>query len=245
MITGSIGLLAIILVIALGVPIGFALSIVSFIGLIYVGSFGIAVSITRNIVLNYMSTYTWSVIPMFILMGHFGYYSGLLKDIFEVAQKWFGHLPAGLAISVEMANAVFAAASGSSQAACIVIGKSAIPALQEAGYGDRISTGVVAAGGSIAALIPPSLTMCIYGLLVDESIAKLLIAGILPGIITALIYIIFIYFRCRRLPTTKIKYSWKEKLYSIRYLWIVVVLIIAIMGGIYTGWTFIASNFLR
>lgn len=237
MLTGSIGLSIIILLIILGVPIGYALCAVSFVGIIYVSGFEVAVSITRSVILTYMSTYTWSVIPMFILMGHFGYYSGLLSDIFEVARKWLGHLNGGLAISVEVANAIFAACSGSSQAACIVVGKSAIPAMQKAGYSDRLSTGVVAAGGSIAALIPPSLTICIYGLLVDQSIAKLIIAGIIPGIVTALIYIIFIYVRSLRMSTIQKKYSWKERIYSIRYLWIVVVLIIGIMGGIYTGWT--------
>jgi len=233
---GSIGLLMTLILVILGIPIAYSIAVTAIGGIIYVSGFNVAVSVIKGVTLNYIASYTWTVLPMFILMGQLGYYCGLFNDVFDVARKWLGHISGGLAISVEAANAIFAAVSGSSQAACIVVGQAAIPIMRKYNYGDRLSTGVVAAGGSIAALIPPSLTICIYGLLVDESIAKLLVAGIIPGIVTALIYTIFIYLRCRKLPIIKEKFTWKERIVSIRYLWIIAVLIITIMGGIYNGW---------
>jgi len=146
-----------------------------------------------------------------------------------------GRIRGGLAIGVVAADSIFAAASGSSIAACVVVGKAAIPVMKKAGYSDAMSTGVVAASGTLAALIPPSIAICIYGLIVDESIGKLLIGGIIPGVISAIIYMVFILARSRGMPISEERFTWRSRLYSIRYLWVIVVLIMTIMGGIYLG----------
>lgn len=219
----------------LGMPVSFGLILTSSLGIIYLLSLDQLITVGGSVFFVNIAKYPYSVIPMFILLGQLGYYSGLLSDIFKTARLWLGHLPGGLAISVVGASTIFAAASGSSVAACAVIGKASIPVTKEAGYSDEISTGVVAASGTLAALIPPSILICIYGLLVEESIGKLLIGGIIPGIVSAIIYMLFIVARSRGMPRTKEEVSWRQRLYSIRYLWVVAVLILAIMGGIYQG----------
>ena len=169
-------------------------------------------------------------------MGNIGFYSGLFGDIFEVARKWIGRLPAGLAVSVVAANCLFGACSGSSVAACVVIGKASYPIMKKAGYPDELSTGVIAGTGTLAMLIPPSISMCIYGLLVDESIGRLLIGGVLPGLLSGAIFsAILIIWSGRTVPRELTRYSLKEKIYSLRYLWVVIALILAIIGGIYSG----------
>jgi tripartite ATP-independent transporter DctM subunit len=185
---------------------------------------------------NYISKYEFSVIPMFILMGNIGFYSGLFEEVFEVARKWFGRLPAGLAVSVVIAQTIFGACSGSTIAACTVIGKSSYPVMKKAGYPDDLSTGVIAGSGTLAALIPPSVTMCMYGLLVDQSIGKLLIGGVLPGLVTAGIYIIMLIIQSgRKVPRDPERFTFKQKLSALRYLWVVICLVMAIIGGIYGG----------
>jgi len=235
MLTGIIVLVLFLILVIIGVPVAVALFTCGFGGLVYLVGFDAATGVSVGIVINYIAKYAWAVVPMFVFMGQLGYHSGLLTDIFKVAREWLGRLPGGLAISVEVADAIFAASSGSSIAACVVVGKPAIPLMRESGYSDSMATGVVAAGGTIAGLIPPSITICIYGLLVDESIGKLLIAGIIPGIFTAAIYIGFILVRCRNVPKIQERATWKSRLYAIRHLWVVFLLIIAIMGAIYMG----------
>jgi len=235
LLAGVIGICLFLLLVVLGVPIALALLAVGFGGLVCLVGFEGATGMTGGVLINYIANYTWAVIPMFVFMGQLGYHTGLLTDIFKVAREWLGRLPGGLAISVEVADSIFAACSGSSISACVVVGQASIPLMRQSGYSDAMATGVVAAGGTIAALIPPSIAICIYGLIVEESIGKLLIAGIIPGIVTAIIYIIFILIRCRKVPKLEERTTWKSRFYSIRYLWIVVVIIIAIMGGIYNG----------
>jgi tripartite ATP-independent transporter DctM subunit len=204
-------------------------------GVLYLVGFDQALAATAPTLYNYVAKYSFSVIPMFVLMGQLGAHSGLFSEVFEVARKWTGRLSAGLAVSTVGAQTIFAAASGSGPAACVVIGKVAFPAMRKMNYPDELSTGVIAGSGTLAALIPPSVAICVYGVIVDESVGKLLIGGILPGLLTAGIYVTLLMIQARHVPRDTVKYSWREKFYAIRYLWVVGVLIIAIMGGIYAG----------
>jgi tripartite ATP-independent transporter DctM subunit len=235
MLIGSIGILIFLIFVVIGLPIALALLLVGLTGLLFLVGIDPTLATSAPMFYNYVSKYEFSVIPMFILMGNIGFYSGLFGDVFEVARKWLGRLPAGLAVSVVAAQTLFGACSGSTIAACAVIGKSAFPVMKKTGYSDELSTGVIAGSGTLAALIPPSVTMCIYGLLVDESIGKLLIAGILPGLLTAGIYIFMLLIRSRNVPRYTEHHSFKEKIVSLRYLWVVLALVLAIMGGIYGG----------
>ena len=229
----AIGILLILSFI--GVPIGFALFLVSISGILYLFGYDVMVSMVGSQVFTSISNFNFSVIPLFILMGQLGYHSGLFTEVFEVARKWFGRLPAGLAFSVVAAQTLFGACSGSTVAACAVIGQVAIPVMKKHGYPPTLYTGVVAGSGTLAALIPPSILICIYGIMVDESIGKLLIAGILPGVVTASIYTIMLMIRSRNLARDTERYTLKEKFSSLGYLWVVIILVIAILGGIYTG----------
>jgi len=235
MLTGIIAISILLLMVFLGMPIVIALLLVGISGIIYLVGWDVTVGSIGALVVSSLAKYGYSVIPMFILLGQIGYYSGLLTEIFEVARRWVGRLRGGLAIGVVAANAIFAACSGSSVAACVVVGRAAIPVMKKAGYSDALSTGAVAASGTLSSLIPPSVAICIYGLLVDESIGKLLIGGFIPGAVSAAIYILFIMARSRGIPIAEGRFTWRSRLYSIRYLWVPAVLIIAIMGGIYLG----------
>jgi len=234
MIPGVIGIVISLLLITVGLPIAISLMLTACFGTTCLIGWDRTITMLGMTCFDYLS-YGFAVIPMFVFMGYLGYYSGLLTEVFEVARRWLGGLPGGLAISVVAADSAFAACSGSSVAACTVIGQSSIPVMRKAGYSDAMSVGVVGASGTLAALIPPSTTICIYGLLVDESIGKLLIAGIIPGIVSAIIYVVFIVIRSRGVPHVEERFTWQSRLYSIRYLWVMVVIVIAIIGGIYFG----------
>lgn len=235
MIIGSFGIIILLILVVIGMPVAFALLLVSIFGLLYLIGLEPTLVSSGPMFYNYISKYEFSVVPMFVLMGQIGYQSGLLTEVFEVARKWMGRLPGGLAVSVVMAQVVFGACSGSTVAACVVVGKASIPVMKKAGYPDKLSTGVVASAGTLAALIPPSLLIVVYGLIVDQSIGKLLIAGIIPGILSAIMYITLILWQGRKLPKDDLRFSFKEKLFALRHLWVVLALMLAIIGGIYGG----------
>ena len=233
---GLLGIVALFILMAAGLPISFAMIVPSFIGyLIFLGWDATLINMI-SILSNYVSNYTMSVVPVFIFMGQLAYLSGLLEELYGVSEKWLGRLPGGLAVSTVFANGIFAACSGSSLAACIVIGKSAIPQMEKAGYDPLLTYGVVTASGTLAALIPPSIIICIYGLLVDESISDLFIGGILPGALSVFLYASYIIFRARKFPRSTQKYSLKEKIIAVGDLWVVVILLLSIIGSIYFGW---------
>lgn len=219
-----------------GVPLFVSLLTASFAGFYALGGWNLAATNMISIITNFVSSYVLTVIPIFIFMGNLAYQTGILEDVFKVAKIWFGRLKGGLAISTVVANAIFAACSGSSLSATLVIGKEAFPLMRKSGYPDTLSSGVVAASGTLASLIPPSILLCIYALMVEQSVGKLLIAGIMPGIVSAIIYSIYVTMFCLKMPISTEKYSIKEKLGAVRHLWVVVILVVAIMYSMYTGW---------
>jgi tripartite ATP-independent transporter DctM subunit len=235
MIIGSIVIVVVLILVCAGFPIAWALFLAPLGGLLYMLGLDQTLAISAAMLYNSLSQYEFSVIAMFVLMGNIGFYSGLFTEVFEVARKWFGRLPAGLAVSVVMAQAIFGACSGSSVAACVVVGKAALPTMRKMKYPDELSTGVIAASGTLAVLIPPSVTMCIYGVIVDESIGKLLIAGIIPGLLNAAIYITMLMIQSRNVPRDVERFTFMERLASLRHMWVVLMLVVALTGGIYSG----------
>jgi tripartite ATP-independent transporter DctM subunit len=223
------------MLLASGLPIAFSLCIGSLSGLFYILGWKTTVISTGSIFTTYLGNYTMTVLPAFIFMGTLAFRSGILEDVFDAMVKWLGRLPGGLAMGTVMANAVFAGISGSVIAACTVVGREAIPKMQKEGYPDSRATGVVAASGTLAALIPPSMAICIYGLIVSQSIGKLLIAGIIPGIISASFYMSYIAISSRKIARSANVYTWMEKVYAIRYLWVVAVILLFVLGSIYFG----------
>lgn len=233
----SIGLVLVLL--ALRTPIGVALGLVSFTGIAYLRGFSVAVGTLRTIPHEFSASWSLSAIPMFILMGAVAHHSGISASLFTAARLWLGWLPGGLAVATNFACAGFAAASGSSVATSAAMGRIAIPEMLKQGYDKGLATGVVASAGTLGALIPPSILFILYGIFAEQSITKLLIAGILPGLLTAFVYTVMILVRCKiwpeLAPRTTERVSTAEKVKALGPIWPLALLIVGIIGGLYAG----------
>jgi tripartite ATP-independent transporter DctM subunit len=234
--TGVFGAAALVLLAVLGVRIAYAAALVGTLGLMILMGDPYAALVTAGTVPYSKGTsYELSVLPMFILIGYLAYYAGMTTTSFEAAKRWFGWLPGGLAIGTIFAVAAFSAVSGASTAAAAVFARVAIPEMLKAGYNRALSAGVVAAGSTLDSLIPPSALLVIYGIIVEQSIGDLLIAGFVPGIISALVYCAIVVLRCKLNPELGrpiTGYTWKQRFQSLpptAPIWIVVVLIFTAM----------------
>jgi len=236
---GLISLGAALTLLALRVPIGVALGGISILGIWYLRGLDVALGMLRSAPYDFMANWELSAIPMFILMGAVAHHSGISSSLFTAARLWFGRLPGGLAVATNFACAGFAAASGSSVASAAAMGKIAIPEMLRAGYAPSLATGTVAAAGTLAALIPPSILFVLYGIFAQASVTKLLIAGILPGLLTAAVYAIMLVGRClifpEIAPRTDIEISAVERWRSLLDIWPIVFLILGVIGGLLFG----------
>jgi len=238
LIMGLLGLLAIFILVVLGMRIAFATALVGFVGLWSMKNIIVAGKVVGFLPHGIVAHYSLSVIPLFIIMGYYAFYAGLTDDIFKTARAWVGHLPGGVAIATVFGCAGFAACTGASTASAAIMGRVAIPEMIKSGYHPRLAAGVVAASGTLASLIPPSVVLVIYGIITEQSIGELLIAGFIPGIVSAAIYAGMIYTRVKITPglgQLQPKATWKERIISLKGTWGVLVLIILIIGGIYSG----------
>ena len=213
---GLIGIGAVLVLLALRVPIGVALGAVSLVGIAQLRGVGASLSTLKSIPYDFGASFTLSAIPMFLLMGAVAHHAGVSAALFQAARVWFGRLPGGLAIASNFACAGFAAASGSSAATAAAMGRIAIPEMLDRGYDKGLATGVVASAGTLGTMIPPSILFVLYGIFAEVSISRLLIAGIFPGILTAVVYGTMIYTRCaispRLAPPVDIRASFGEKI---------------------------------
>ena len=235
---GLLGLGAIFVLILLGMRIAFATALVGFLGLWIMKDMGVAGKVVGFLPHGIVAHYSLSVIPLFIIMGYYAFYAGLTDDIFFTARQWIGHFPGGIAIATVFGCAGFAACTGASTASAAIMGRVAIPEMKKYGYHPRLAAGVVAASGTLASLIPPSVILVIYGLITEQSIGALLIAGFIPGIVSAIIYAAMIYTRVKIHPELGIPQPGvflKAKFFALKGTWGVLVLIVLIIGGIYTG----------
>jgi tripartite ATP-independent transporter DctM subunit len=235
---GFIGLGLFVFLILAGVPIAFTALVVGIGGVYAVSGFEEAMRFAGYMPFAVTSKYVVSVIPLFIIMGYFAFHAGITKDLFWAARQWFGHLPGGLAIASVFGSAGFGACSGSTVASATVFGKIAVPELREYGYQPSLACGCVAASGTMAAMIPPSTILVIYGLLAETSIAALLIAGILPGILEAVSYSTMLGLRVAlnpKLGRPQPAVSWKERFLAVKGVWGVSLLVVLIIGGMYIG----------
>ncbi len=222
-----------------GVPLAFAMLLVGTVGFALLrGGFEPAFSMLAQQVVDASVNDGMSVLPMFILMGLFVHKADLSEDLYKAADAWLGHLRGGLAHATVAACAVFAAISGSSIATAATMSKVAIPPMRRLGYNDALSCGSVASAGVLGVLIPPSVPLVIYGLLTNTDIRKLFIATIVPGILLALLFVIaviaVIALRPAWGPTGERK-GWRERFGSLKNVWIVLLLFIGIIGGLYAG----------
>lgn len=220
-------------------PIAFAMAFIGFIGVWQLKSFHTAIPLMAIGPWTVATQWTYSVIPTFILMGMFAFYASLSKDLFDAGYRWFGGRPGGLAITTIAACGSFAAICGCSTATAGTMGTIAIPEMERYKYKPELAAGSVAAGGTLGILIPPSLGFMVYGIITEQSIGKLFIAGVIPGIILTALFIISILVRCSINPELGPKaqnYSFKEKLYSLKKTWSMLLLFMIVMGGLYLGY---------
>ncbi|NQV57398.1 MAG: TRAP transporter large permease subunit [Rhodospirillales bacterium] len=236
---GVIGIVAILGLIAARVPIGLALGSVAIIGIANIVGLNAAFGAVGTMPFDFAAHWSLSAIPMFLLMGTVAFYSGMTNSLYRAARLWLGFLPGGLAVATNFACAGFAAASGSSLATTVAMGRIAIPEMKRYNYDPGLATGVCACSGTLGILIPPSILMVVYGVFAEQSISKLFIAGILPGILTALLYTVMIVTRCKLNPSLAPpildEVTRAEKMESVREIWPLPVLVMGVMGGIYTG----------
>ncbi|MFC1910481.1 TRAP transporter large permease, partial [Chloroflexota bacterium] len=184
------------------------------------------------------SSYLLAVIPLYMLMGEFAYNAGVTHDAYRVIYKWAGHLPGGLAMATIGGSAGFAAVCGSSSAAAVTMMSMAYPEMTKRNYASSLSLGSVAAGGTLGILISPSGAFVLYGLVTEQSIGKLFLSGIFPGILLTIVFMISIFIECKinpRLAPPGPASSWGEKFDSLRGIWSVSILFAVVMGGIYLG----------
>jgi C4-dicarboxylate transporter DctM subunit len=237
-ITGIAGIGILLILLFSKIEIGVAMGLVGFGGFAYLVGFGPALGVLKTVPYSTFSQYDLSVIPLFILMGTFAFNSGLSEDLYKTVYKWLGHMRGGLSMATVAACAFFAAISGSSLATAATLGSVALPEMKKYKYDDALATGSIAAGGTIGILIPPSVILIIYGIITEQSIGKLFLAGFIPGILEAVFYMITISILTRINPSLGPrgpKTSFLEKIVAIKGTWEVLILFLVVIGGIYLG----------
>jgi tripartite ATP-independent transporter DctM subunit len=238
LVVGVIGIIGLVFLLFTGISVGIAMAIVGFVGFAYLAGFDPAFGLLMTVPYSTVASYSMSVVPLFVLMGQFAFHSGISEDLFKTAYKWLGHMPGGLSMASIGASAGFAAICGSSAATTATIGAVSLPEMEKLKYNKAFASACLAAGGTLGILIPPSTGFILYGVIAEKSIGKLFIAGIIPGIILATMYMFAIYFVAKRHPElgpSGAKTTWKEKIYSLKDTWAMLVLFLGIMGGIIFG----------
>ena len=236
---GMIGIGLLLLLFLLGMPVAFAMVFVGLLGFAYLTDPGPALSLLALDIWEQFSSYPLSVIPMFILMGTFAFASGISKKLYNTAYCWTGQMRGGLTVATVLACAGFAAICGSTAATAATMGKIALPEMKKYKYDNTLATGTVAAAGTLGILIPPSTVLIVYGILIEESIGKLFIAGILPGILLSLSFMAVVALLCFRNPNlgpAGVPTSWREKLRATTGIIEAVLLFLLAIGGLFLGW---------
>lgn len=237
---GPIALLLFAVLIFAGVPIAFSMLLVGFLGLAQVIGWAPALASAKTIMYHAVSNWLYVCVPMFILMGHFASQSGIVKDIFRFFQVWFWRLPGALAIVTISSSAIFAFATGSSLASTAVLGKITLPEMDQHGYSRRLSLGTIVAGGSLGAFIPPSIALVMYGIVADQSIGRLLLAAVVPGLIVTSLFVAMILILVWRKPQLvaggpPTRPTRQELLSSFKDVWGMLLLVLIVLGSIFLG----------
>jgi tripartite ATP-independent transporter DctM subunit len=233
-----IGFIAIFGLALLRMPLAFSMGIVGIVGIGLTRGWMPALASTAQVVQETGFAYTLSVIPLFILMGNFVARAGLAHELFHAAYTFIGHRRGGLAHATIAACAGFGAICGSSIATAATMSKVAYPSMKKLGYSDALSTGVIAAGGTLGIMIPPSTIMVIYGIVTETHIGKLFAAGVIPGILTAILLMVAVVIMTSRDPEhapAGEKFTWAQRMEALRGIWGVLLLVFVVLGGIYGG----------
>lgn len=236
-----VGVLSFLLLIAAllaGIPIAVAMATIGALGFALISGIDGLLGMMAVIPWSKATHYTFTVVPMFILMGNLIFTARFGEDLYNVARKWVGHLPGGLAVTTILACTGFAAACGSSTASAATMAKIAVPEMDRYQYSRKLSLGSVASAGTLAIMIPPSIAMVLYCSITNQPVGKMLIAGILPGLLMSFLYIMVTILLCRRYPErgpAAERASWRERFYSVYKVWGVVAISLVVILGIYLG----------
>jgi C4-dicarboxylate transporter DctM subunit len=235
---GIIAFIALFVLIFLRVPIAFAFAVSGFAGLIYLSGLRPAMSLLSTNIWSGVTSYTLMAVPLFMLMGQYASLSGIGSDLYNAASKWLSRLPGGLAVATTWGCAAFAACTGSSASGMLTFGPISYGPMKEAGYSNKLALGTICCASTIGSMIPPSISFVVYGSITDESVGRLFMAGVFPGILEAVLYTLIIicvtYFGIWMGPPGKPS-SWKEKFVSLKGVWGMLILMGLVIGGIYAG----------
>jgi C4-dicarboxylate transporter, DctM subunit len=235
---GCIGLCLLLALFMTGIELAFAMTFIGFIGFAILRSFAAAVDLLAKDFFDAFASYAFVVVPLFVLMGQVAYNSGIAEKMYGTSRKFFGHVPGGLALATVVGATIFKAISGSSLATAATFSSVAIPEMDKYGYSRKLSTGVVASVGTLGILIPPSGTLIILAMITDQSIGKLFLAGIIPGLLIAMLFLVTIVAWCRINPSLAPKgqaSGWGERLKSIPQIFWALLIFIVTVGGLLAG----------
>ncbi len=235
---GIVGCLILFVLLATSMPVAFSMAIVGFIGFAVVVTPQAATAMITTELYETFTSYSLTVIPLFVLMGQIAFHAGISRRLFDTAYHWLGHLPGGLAMATVGACTGFGAICGSGPATAATMASVAIPEMKRYKYSPKLSCGTVAAGGSLGMLIPPSVVFIVYAILTDQSIGKLFIAGIVPGLLIAVLFCLTIYIMCKlnpKLGPAGPAMSWKSKFISLFGVAETLILFIVVIGGMFMG----------
>jgi C4-dicarboxylate transporter DctM subunit len=235
---GIIGLFLVLALFFTGIELGFAMALVGFIGFSYVVSAKAALNLLAKDFYDVFSSYGFTVIPLFIFMGQIAFNAGIAKRLYDSAYKFLGHIPGGLAIATVGGATAFKAICGSSPATAATFASVAVPEMDRYGYSKKLSTGIVATVGTLGILMPPSVTLIVFGIITEQSIGKLFLAGLIPALMIAFFFVLIIFGWCRINPALGPKgekSSWKERIASLpEVLWVGIIFLVVI-GGLMKG----------
>jgi tripartite ATP-independent transporter DctM subunit len=237
-VTGITALFVLILVFLTGIELAFAMAVIGFVGFAYIVGFAPACNLLVKDFFDTFTSYGFTVIPLFVLMGQIASNADIAKRLYHSAHKWVGHIPGGLAMTTVVGATLFKAMCGSTLATAATFAGIAIPEMDRYGYDKKLSTGIVASVGTLGMLIPPSIVLIIYGIVVEQSIGRLFLAGIVPGLLISLFFIFVIYGWVKidpaAAPATK-KASLQERMHVLpEFIWVAVIFV-AVIGGLMSG----------
>jgi len=235
---GILGIFVLLLLFATGIELGFAMGLVGFVGFAYLNGFQPAINLLSRDFYDVITNYGYTVFPLFVLMGQIGFNAGIAVRLYDAANRFIGHVPGGLAMATVVGATGFKTICGSSAATAATFASVAIPQMERYGYDKKLSTGIVATVGSLGCIIPPSVVLIILGILTEQSIGQLFLAGIVPGLIIALFFMGIIYGWAKINPAIAPKserFNWGARIRSLpEVVWILLVFVL-VVGGIMEG----------
>jgi tripartite ATP-independent transporter DctM subunit len=236
---GLVGLAVLLALFLTGIELAFAMALVGLVGFSYVVSINGALDMLATDVVDIFSSYGFTVVPLFMLMGQVACNAGIAKRLFDTSYKFIGHIPGGLAMATVGGATAFKAICGSSPATAATFASVAVPEMDRFGYDKRLSTGIVATVGTLGILIPPSGALIIFGIITEQSIGKLFLAGLIPGLMIALFFVFIIYGWCKINPSLGpkgTKSTWKERIASLPEFVFVLIIFLLVVGGLMKGY---------